>query len=207
VIGDQQRVFCAAYEGESFNEKPHMDAVIQHTGADAHFIYPDSAMLNDDLTKLVWHQDEPVSSSAVFAQFCVMRLARQGGVTVLLDGQGGDEVLAGYPFYYGYLLAQALRAGRPDRMLAELRGARMVAGASWASLAALTGYNLSPAPLRALGVRLGGGRLLSHKPIDRAHLNPAFANGHHTEAGVKHRAFPTLAQKLYDDVFRANLPT
>jgi asparagine synthase (glutamine-hydrolysing) len=56
-------------------------------------------------------------------------------------------------------------------------------------------------------VRLGGGRLLSHKPIERALLNPAFANGHHSEAGIKHRAFPTLTQKLYDDVFRANLPT
>jgi asparagine synthase (glutamine-hydrolysing) len=205
--GEQQRVFCAVYAGEPFNEKPHMDAIIQHTGADAHFTHPDSATLKDDLTKLVWHQDEPVSSSAVFAQFCVMRLARQNGVTVLLDGQGGDEVLAGYHFYYGYLLAQALRAGRPDRMLAELRGARSVAGVSWASLIALTGYNLSPGPLREVGVKLGGGRLLSHKPIDRDLLNPAFANGHHSEAGVKHRAFPTLTQKLYDDVFRANLPT
>ena len=44
---------------------------------------------------MVWHQDEPIVSTGPYAQWCVMRLA-QPKVTVLLNGQGGDELLAGY---------------------------------------------------------------------------------------------------------------
>ena len=52
---------------------------------------------------MVWHQDEPIVSTGPYAQWCVMRLA-QPKVTVLLNGQGGDELLAGYvPYQYVYL--------------------------------------------------------------------------------------------------------
>ena len=51
----------------------------------------------------MWHQDEPIVSTGPYAQWCVMRLA-QPKVTVLLNGQGGDELLAGYvPYQYVYL--------------------------------------------------------------------------------------------------------
>jgi asparagine synthase (glutamine-hydrolysing) len=206
VIGERQRVFCAIYDGETFNEKPHMDTVIAHTGAAAYFTRPSSKHLWEELHKLVWHQDEPVNATAIFAQYCVMQLVRQNAVTVLLDGQGGDEVLAGYPFYYGYYLAQALHARRPDRFMSELRGARSVANVPWASLLSLTGWNLSPAWLRSLGWRLGGAKLLSHKPISSALVNAEFHQRHDQGARIKHNAYPTLAQKLYDDVFNTNLP-
>jgi asparagine synthase (glutamine-hydrolysing) len=45
-------------------------------------------------------QEEPFSSASVLAQYKVFKLAKQHGVTVLLDGQGGDEILAGYRRYY-----------------------------------------------------------------------------------------------------------
>ena len=48
----------------------------------------------DELDQMVWHQDEPIVSTGPYAQWCVMRLA-QPKVTVLLNGQGGDELLAG----------------------------------------------------------------------------------------------------------------
>ncbi len=50
--------------------------------------------------------DEPVDSTSQYPQWNVMRLARQRGVTVLLDGQGGDEILAGYYTYYPLYLDQ-----------------------------------------------------------------------------------------------------
>jgi len=206
AIGDQQQVFCAIYDGEAFNEKPFMDVMIQHTGAQAHFTEPNAEHLWHQLEKMVWHQDEPVASTSIFAQYCVMQLAREHGITVLLDGQGGDEVLAGYHFYYGYHLAHALHVGRIDRFIVELYGARR-AGVSWLNLVALTGWNISPEPMRRIGWRLGGAQLLSHKPIDAQWVNTTFKADHHVEAKLKHRAYPTLQQKLYDDVFHTNLPT
>ena len=51
----------------------------------------------------MWHVEEPMVSSAPFAMWMVMRLAREQ-VTVTLDGQGGDELLGGYDHYpYVYL--------------------------------------------------------------------------------------------------------
>ncbi|HTN89123.1 MAG TPA: asparagine synthase C-terminal domain-containing protein [Sorangium sp.] len=53
-----------------------------------------------DLGKIFWHQEEPFGSASIYAQYCVMRLAKENNVTVLLDGQGADEYLAGYHSYY-----------------------------------------------------------------------------------------------------------
>ena len=55
------------------------------------------------LEKIIWYLEEPPKAMGVFSQWHVMELA-QNDVTVLLDGQGGDEMLAGYePYYYSFL--------------------------------------------------------------------------------------------------------
>lgn len=75
----------------------------------------------DDLVKdwnsFIYQQEEPVGSSSAFAQYKVFELARQNNVTVLLDGQGADEILAGYHKYYKwywqelFIDRQLLRSG------------------------------------------------------------------------------------------------
>jgi asparagine synthase (glutamine-hydrolysing) len=52
------------------------------------------------MQKVAAYQEEPFSSASVLAQYKVFELAKQHGVTVLLDGQGADEFLAGYQKYY-----------------------------------------------------------------------------------------------------------
>ena len=84
--------------------------VVEH-----HAVEPTAAGLLADLDALVASQQEPVGSSSVYAQWCVMRAAREAGVTVLLDGQGADELLGGYPGANGW----ALRSAGP---LAVMRG-------------------------------------------------------------------------------------
>lgn len=110
-IGERQKTFSAVYDSDGrYNERRHIDRVLRATAADGHFVFPTVERLNADLERLAWHQDEPFQSTSIFAQWCVMGLARERGVTVLLDGQGADEVLAGYrPYarYLGDLLRQA----------------------------------------------------------------------------------------------------
>ncbi|MDP4264714.1 MAG: asparagine synthase (glutamine-hydrolyzing) [Bacteroidota bacterium] len=54
----------------------------------------------NDWKMFVHYQEEPFGSASAYAQYKVFQLAKQNHVTVLLDGQGADEILAGYPKYY-----------------------------------------------------------------------------------------------------------
>ncbi|HEY3961698.1 MAG TPA: asparagine synthase C-terminal domain-containing protein, partial [Gaiellaceae bacterium] len=66
-------------------------------------------------------QDEPFGSTSMAAQWYVMRAARRAGITVMLDGQGGDEVFGGYRAFIGFRLADLLAAGRIAELTSELR--------------------------------------------------------------------------------------
>jgi asparagine synthase (glutamine-hydrolysing) len=85
-------------------------------------VVPTAERLVDELPAVVDGQEEPFGSASIYAQWCVMRAARDAGVTVLLDGQGADELFGGYPSAIGWALRSqglvALAQGialRPDR--------------------------------------------------------------------------------------------
>jgi asparagine synthase (glutamine-hydrolysing) len=96
------------------------------TGANttSHTVDPTVDGFLDELPDFVWHNELPVGSSSQYAQWCVFRLARRHGVTVLLDGQGSDEVLGGYEQYFVQYL-ESLReigdTGRLDREIALIK--------------------------------------------------------------------------------------
>jgi asparagine synthase (glutamine-hydrolysing) len=81
----------------------------------------------DTLKRIVWHLDEPSLALGVYPQWHVMSLARDSGVKVVLDGQGGDEVFAGYDNYapqhlYGLLGSQPMRFPFEIAALGRLQG-------------------------------------------------------------------------------------
>lgn len=110
-VGAQQKAFSACYSDPRCDERQWIEPVIARTGAESHYIYPDGEGLFADLETMVWHQEEPVAGSSLYAQWCVMRRASEAGVVVMLDGQGGDEVMCGYQPYYWSFMAGALQSG------------------------------------------------------------------------------------------------
>ncbi len=120
-IGLRQRTFSAVYkETARYNEQPFIEQVLRATGAEGNFAFPTQERLQAELERLIWHQDEPFPSTGIFAQWCVMNRACERGVTVLLDGQGADETLAGYrPF--AFWLSGLLRQRQLRRALAEAK--------------------------------------------------------------------------------------
>ncbi len=106
LVGEHQRTFTARNHAEEIDEHRYSRLIIEQTGAAEHTIFPDGKKLWDEFEQFVWYLDEPVNSTSQYAQWNVMRLAKQHGVTVLLDGQGGDEIFAGYHAYYTPYLGQ-----------------------------------------------------------------------------------------------------
>ena len=86
-------------EGGDIDEVAHAKIVAEHFGTDHHelTVKADAAEL---LPRLVWHMDEPVADSAAIPTFLISEVARKE-VTVVLTGEGSDELFAGYPRYYG----------------------------------------------------------------------------------------------------------
>ena len=118
-----QRTFTAAYDDPSVDERRFAAVVAAAARVHADYVFPSAGELWDELTALTWHQDEPFGSTSIYAQWCVMRAARRGGVTVMLDGQGADELLAGYVVYYPIFLKELLRRGRLGAFRNEVRAA------------------------------------------------------------------------------------
>lgn len=81
------------------NEEPWIDLVANHVRAVPHKVSLSADMLARDLDEMIRAQGEPFGSTSIYAQFCVYRAARENGVIVTLDGQGADELLAGYNGY------------------------------------------------------------------------------------------------------------
>lgn len=119
-IGARQKTFSAVYESDGrYNERKYIESVLQAVSAEGHMVIPTAERLVNDLEQLVWHQDEPFQSTSIFAQWCVMSLAHEHGVKVILDGQGADELLGGYRPYL-YHLADVFRSKHPHRFVREL---------------------------------------------------------------------------------------
>jgi len=118
--GDPFKTFTAAYLEKDIDESGFAKKVIsRYKNIDGHFIYPDAEGYWEDLDKLTWHQDLPINSTSMFAQWEVMKLAKQNNIKVLLDGQGADEILGGYYNFAGIFLLQLLKEGKLAEFLRE----------------------------------------------------------------------------------------
>ncbi len=105
-----QKTFSARFKNYVKDEGKHIKEVLNSCkNVQSHNTWPSGQNLSNNLDKLLYHQEEPFGSSSIYAQFEVMKLAKENNVTVLLDGQGADEILAGYTKYYLYYYGHLLR--------------------------------------------------------------------------------------------------
>ncbi len=103
--------FSGLYFDKDCDERMYVEAVNRYTGAVACPVFPEpKGELLDVLAKITWHQDEPTAGPGLYTQYYVMKRACQE-VKVLLDGQGGDELLAGYLPYFAIRVQDLLTEG------------------------------------------------------------------------------------------------
>jgi asparagine synthase (glutamine-hydrolysing) len=94
--------FSAIHPGETVDESEYIDSIVDFTGIESIKVQPQVENFWNDLETWMYYQEEPVISGAPYAYSVVMKEASKK-VTVLLSGQGGDELLAGYiPYFLSY---------------------------------------------------------------------------------------------------------
>jgi asparagine synthase (glutamine-hydrolysing) len=94
------KTFSGAFaEGPRYDERKYIGIVRDACRTDHHEVIPTMDEFFEKLPLLIWFLDEPVVGAGVFPQYAVSALASKH-VKVVLGGQGGDELFAGYTKYY-----------------------------------------------------------------------------------------------------------
>lgn len=112
-------------EGESFSELPFARQVARHYNTDHHEVLVGPNDLINLIDKVVWHLDQPIADQAALATYMVADLASQH-VKMVLTGEGGDELFAGYARYAGERLSPVFKhIPQPARSLALAASTRL----------------------------------------------------------------------------------
>ena len=117
------KAFTAVFPGFEKDEQALSELVAQRLGLEQHFVAIGDEEVPGLMDRVQAAQDEPVGSASALAQYAVFAAAKKAGVTVLLDGQGADEILAGYEKYYRWYWQELSGAGRLGKS-GELEAAR-----------------------------------------------------------------------------------
>ena len=94
------------------SEEVWVDKVNEYVNAIPHKVYPRSNDLSAELMDMIKTHAEPFGSTSIYAQYQVFKKVREAGITVNLDGQGADEILAGYSGYPEQRLLSLLKSGK-----------------------------------------------------------------------------------------------
>ena len=123
---EPMRCFTSVYGGDERGEEAWAATAAAAWGAQLDSVTADTGDWLPTMRKMVWHMDGPGYSPAIFPLWAIMQHARAAGVPVLLEGQGADELLAGYPQYGATELArlagQVFRGGPLEAPRQALRG-------------------------------------------------------------------------------------
>lgn len=184
AVGPQQSTFSAVFTGYRNDEERYVDDA---TGActravNVTNVRPSSSELIDDLTDFVRTQEEPVISTGPYAQYRVMQEASKH-VTVMLDGQGADEMLAGYVPQLVVHLRHLMKRD-PRAALTELFASRDILA------------HLAKEKARSLRPGRGGAAALLDAQFVAAHQGETYA-----VQGVD------LRRRLVHDLFVGSLPS
>ncbi len=104
------RTFSIEFEEESFNEGSHSRAVAQHIGSRHTSKVFTNAEFSGALETVRSVLDEPFADASILPTWFLARMVKDEGVTVVLSGDGADELFAGYPTYFAHRLADGVGA-------------------------------------------------------------------------------------------------
>jgi asparagine synthase (glutamine-hydrolysing) len=124
-------LFTSSFPNEGFDETNYAKIVAESTHANWKTVNPSAAEFFEDIETLNYYQDLPVWSTSTYAQHRVMKLASEQGVKVVLDGQGADELFAGYHHHYLAYWNELIHNGKYLKFLTHLGDSKATVPNAW----------------------------------------------------------------------------
>ncbi|MDN5844383.1 MAG: asparagine synthase C-terminal domain-containing protein, partial [Alcaligenaceae bacterium] len=177
-----------------------VDRVNVYTQATPHKVVVNAAELATDLDDMIRSQGEPFGSTSIYAQYRVFKLAREQGITVTLDGQGADEMLAGYIGYPGQRIRSLVEAGQFRQALSFLNewskwpGRNRLLGAKYAVSEMTDGWLYKV--LRSIGGRGGTKSWINYGPLQDQCISVIYPRQRPTQVAPGRRVVSELAFAL-----------
>jgi asparagine synthase (glutamine-hydrolysing) len=115
--------FTSCYNNKLYDEQEYSDAVTKQTGFPSVKIFPDLQQLftAGHFDTMLYHHDQPFSSASHYSEFNVFKAAKENNITVMLDGQGADEYVCGYPEFFTMYIRELMGKGQYGKILQLIR--------------------------------------------------------------------------------------
>ncbi|MDD1699698.1 MAG: asparagine synthase (glutamine-hydrolyzing) [Methanoregula sp.] len=113
--------YSLIFPGKKIDESRYMKEVGKFTKIQQQFTTLNVNDFLHDLRDFIKAQEEPTTGLSAYGQYCIMKLAYENKAKVLLDGQGGDEIFAGYTYYFAYYYYELLKKGHILALIKEMR--------------------------------------------------------------------------------------
>jgi asparagine synthase (glutamine-hydrolysing) len=122
---NKQPLYCftSVFNDPAFNEEHFADTVAKQINGKHFKIEPTLKGFENEVDALVYSQDVPIWSTSTYAQFKVMELAKQNNIKVVLDGQGADELFAGYHHHFAAKWSNLFSHGKYFEALRDIQDA------------------------------------------------------------------------------------
>ena len=173
--------YSARFNEPGFSEDEFLDCILDDLKVKNYGVYPNEKLIYNEIQQIFYHQEEPFLATSILNQWDVMRLAKNNNTTVLLDGQGADELLAGYGWYRKIHLLELAKTNKKSYH-DELSG-RIANGFSkekldfidWMKINLNVGINAA-AKIRHYSKQKWGLSFISKNAVWHNVLNPSYCN-------------------------------
>jgi asparagine synthase (glutamine-hydrolysing) len=124
--------FSVVSSNKNYSEEQYIDLLVKKKGIRNEKLNFENNLALDHLDEVLGIQDEPYGSLAVVAQKLLFeKIKKETGITVLLSGQGADEILMGYNKFYFFHLKQLLKHGRLIEFTKQFAGSAISRTTLW----------------------------------------------------------------------------
>lgn len=115
------KTYSSCYDDKKIDERKYIKAVLEATGADSALHFPKPADVQENLEKVIWHNDIPVLHGSPVPHWLLYKHVRgeNDNRKVIMEGQGADEILCGYGDFHWAFFFEMLKKGRLVNLLSE----------------------------------------------------------------------------------------